>query len=179
MKHLFLILFLISSYYSIWACECINSTDSLYKDAVGHLVAEVVEEQEKSTCQAKIDSEYHHVIYIVRDNKERLEIDTLNGYKVIQPISIDYISREHSGFIHVFKMKGLALNKNFGANFHVVVEEICVNSKDWSIVGGTAHVFCYKYSESTNCFSYQYNTSGYLETRRLKNIRDNWDYIFR
>lgn len=181
MKHLFSILFLISSYCSLWASNCICTTDSLYKDVVKHLVVENVEEQEKALKEANKDSMYHHIVYLIRDNKEILEIDSLKGYKVVQPISIDYVSREYGGFISIFKMKSIAFDKNWGARFYVTIEEFCVRSEDWKIIGGTGHIFCYKYSESTNCFSYLYCTQGVIDTwtRGLDNLKNDWNKIFK
>lgn len=178
MKHLFSILFLISSYCSVWACECICSTDSLYKDVAERLVAEVVEAQEMAQKEANEDSMYHHIVYVIRDNKERLEIDSLRGYKIVQPISIDRISRAYSG-IHIYKMNSIALNNN--AKFIVAAEEYVARGKDWTLLGGTAHVFCYKYSESTNCFSFLYLRQFDIDTwtRGLDNLKDDWNIIFK
>ncbi|MCQ2230461.1 MAG: hypothetical protein MJZ30_01220 [Paludibacteraceae bacterium] len=178
MKQLYSILFLISSYCSVWACDCICSTDSLYKDVIGHLIFENVEALEKAQKEANEDSMYHHIVYVIRDNKERLKIDSLNGYKVIQPFSIDRISREYGGF-HIYKMKSIAFDKDWDARFYVKVEEYGVRSKDWKIVGGASHVFCYKYSESTNCFSYLYCIQSVIETWRLDNLKDDWNIIFK
>ncbi len=177
MRHLFSVLFLISSYCSIWACDCICSTDSLYKDVIERLIIDNVEGQEKAQAEANEDSMYHHIVYLIRDNKEILKIDSLRGYKIVQPISIDYISKEHDGFFSIYRMKSIAFDKNWDARFYVTVEEFQVRKKDWIIVGGTGHTFCYKYSESTNCFSFLLLTQGLIDPRRFNNLKNDWSYI--
>ncbi|MBO4529420.1 MAG: hypothetical protein J5767_02145 [Paludibacteraceae bacterium] len=159
MKHLILIFVLVTSQFAY-------SSESIYGDAIKHLIQKSVTEYDYLQIKDGHDSLYHHKLVFEHNSifeDENIPSNILE-YNIISENSIkEYINKSKKGLIIVFTIEKIDFCETCTVPFYIRINEWHIIKKDnneLAVSYYSAWSVCYLYNCKTRTFKYRYIDGG-------------------